>query len=377
MSDARGLCDADGDCDSRTVAVSTTDDDASRDGWGDAERLATLVKLPATLPLGRPLHDVDSVGDGDGEAADDALVDSVEVAIVLAVLVVERSADLVACALRADVIVTETVNEFEPVDDGDVGGDRDPVPLRVFPAADAHAVEVNDGETVAALLSLVSALATELADGTNVETGDAVASTDGVADDVNCDADEDALFSADRVAAPAAREGVATDVALPQRDTFEERDAALVAVARSVAETGSVDDCDALSVPDVRPVMLPLGLSAALRVCATLAADEGDATLFVGTPLEEAERIGDRDADALPLARTLRDALDEDCGEPDMDALADGESVVDAEPESIGDVVEAPDCDCEREAADERDGNAVPETVEQTVLTAVPADDTD
>lgn len=225
VSDTRGLRDADGDLETRAVAESTTVDVTSRDGCDDAERLLSPVLLPALLTLGCLLCDADSVDGGDGDVASDALEKSVRLALALPTLELEKSADTVTSELGAGDTVADTVREGVEVDENDGAAEGDFAPLRVGRAAVAQDVDVGGRLAVLTLLELARALEAALGVNESDKSADALTPLEGLAEKVTCDADEDALVSADRVAAPAAREGVANEVALPQRDASGEVDA--------------------------------------------------------------------------------------------------------------------------------------------------------
>ena len=345
-------------------------------GGDDAERLGAPDVLAAPLTLTRPLRERESVDEGDSVAPVEALGNGVMLALLLSALDDEPCTETVLCGLRDAVSVPVGLKEIVAVDDGEDAAEYDVPPLRVY-AADAHAEEVDDGVDVLAPLTLSVPLRAELAVGEEDESDDTVALADGLVDVVICDGDDDALIDADLVAPAAPREGVNAALALPLGENGGERDASRVALTETVDETAPVAVCDELWVTDERPVTLPHELDCAVRDCAALSIEDGDAKLAVAMTVEDADCLGDRDADVLPLARTLRDELVEGSAEPDMDALADARSDTDAEPESSGDDEETTDCVFEEVAKDERDGIAVPETVAVTVSIAVAADETD
>jgi hypothetical protein len=222
VSDTRGLRDADGDVETRAVAESTTVDVASRDGCDDAERLLSPVLLPAPLTLGCSLCEAVSVDGGDDDAASDALEKSVGLALALPTLELDRSADNVASELGAGDAVADTVREGVEPEENDGAAEGDLAPLRVHRAAVAQDVDVGGRLAVRTLLALARALDAALGVNESEKSADALTPLEGLAEKVISDADADALVGADRVAA---REGVANEVALPQRDASEEDDA--------------------------------------------------------------------------------------------------------------------------------------------------------
>ena len=127
---------------------------------------------------------------------------------------------------------------------------------------------------------------------------------------------------------------------------------------------------------DERLDVLSLGLSAALRDCAALSPDEGDALLCVGTPLEDGDSRGEREGSGLLLGRGLPEELREARAELDSDTLDEGmkdaESVPDMnDDDSVGEP------DIEPVAAAVVDGTAVSDGVAVCVERSVPAEETD